>query len=116
MIPAILALLTCQLAGEAASRALGLPLPGPVLGMLLMISGFALIPGLLDVIRPVAQSLLANLSLLFVPAGVGIVGHLDSLGGQLLPILAAIILSTILAITVGALTFAAVAHLTGSTE
>ena len=40
----------------------------------------------------------------------------DSLGGQLLPILAAIVLSTILAITVGALTFAAVARLTGSAE
>ncbi len=116
MIAAILALLTCQLAGEATSRALGLPLPGPVLGMLLMMLGFALIPGLLDLVRPVAQSLLANLSLLFVPAGVGIVGHLDRLGGQLLPILTAIVLSTILAIGVGALTFAAVARLTGTPE
>ena len=61
MIPAILALLVCQLAGEAASRALGLPLPGPVLGMLLMMLGFALIPGLLALVRPVAQSLLARL-------------------------------------------------------
>ena len=116
MIPAILAILPCQLAGEATSRALGLPLPGPVLGMLLMIAGFALIPGLLALVRPVAQSLLANLSLLFVPAGVGIVGHLDRLGGQLLPILTAIVLSTILAIAVGALTFAGVARLTGNAE
>ena len=116
MIPAILALLVCQLAGEATSRALGLPLPGPVLGMLLMMLGFAVVPGLLALVRPVAQSLLANLSLLFVPAGVGIVGHLDRLGGQLLPILAAIILSTIAAIAVGALTFAAVARLTGTSE
>ena len=113
MIPAILALLSCQLAGEATSRALALPLPGPVLGMLLMGAGFALIPGLLALVRPVAQSLLANLSLLFVPAGVGIVGHLDRLGSHLIPILAAIVLSTILAIAVGALTFAAVARLTG---
>jgi len=116
MILAILALLVCQLAGEAAARALGLPLPGPVLGLLLMMTGFALIPGLLALVRPVAQSLLANLSLLFIPAGVGIVGHLDKLGGQLIPILAAIVLSTNLAIAVGALTFGAVARLTGTAE
>jgi len=116
MILAILALLVCQLAGEAAARALGLPLPGPVLGLLLMMTGFALIPGLLALDRPVAHSLLANLSLLFIPAGVGIVGHLDKLGGQLIPILAAIVLSTILAIAAGALTFAAVARLTGTAE
>ena len=116
MILAILALLVCQLAGEAAARALGLTLPGPVLGLLLMMTGFALIPGLLALVRPVAQTLLANLSLLFIPAGVGIVGHLDKLGGQLIPILAAIVLSTILAIAAGALTSAAVARLTGTAE
>jgi putative effector of murein hydrolase LrgA (UPF0299 family) len=116
MIPAILALLACQLAGEAATRALTLPLPGPVLGMILMMAGLAVFPGLPTRVRPVAQSLLANLSLLFVPAGVGIVGHLDRLGNQLPPILAAILLSTVLAIAVGALTFAAVARLTGPSE
>jgi putative effector of murein hydrolase LrgA (UPF0299 family) len=113
MIHAVLVLLACQLGGEATARALSLPVPGPVLGMLFLCTGFALVPGLVALVRPVAQSVLANLSLLFVPAGVGIVGHLDRLGGQLLPILAAIALSTLLAIAVGALTFAAVARLAG---
>lgn len=116
MIPALLALLICQLAGEAAVRAAGLPLPGPVVGMALLVAGFAVIPGLLDRVRPVAQGLLAHLSLLFVPAGVGIVGHLDKLGDQGPAILLALVVSTALAIVVGAAVFVAVARATGSAE
>ena len=115
MIPALLALLLCQLAGETAARALHLPLPGPVLGLVLMLALFALFPRLLAVVRPVAQGILAHLSLLFVPAGVGVVGHLGLLGESGLPILAALLVSTTLAIAVGALAFAAVARWTGNT-
>ncbi|MFT7057684.1 MAG: putative effector of murein hydrolase LrgA (UPF0299 family) [Pseudorhodobacter sp.] len=114
MIPALLALLLCQLTGEALARALALPLPGPVLGLLLLLAGFALFPKLVDIVRPLAQGLLGHLSLLFIPAGVGVVGHLDSLGGQGLPVLLALLVSTPLAIAVGALVFVAVARLTGS--
>lgn len=113
MIHALIAILFCQLAGEAAARSLGLPVPGPVLGMVLMLAGLAASARLRDLIRPVAQGLLAHLSLLFVPAGVGVVGHLDRLGGQGAGLILALIASTVLAIAVGALTFAAVARLTG---
>ncbi|MBI1170161.1 CidA/LrgA family protein [bacterium] len=114
MIAALLPLLLCQLVGEAVSRALHLPLPGPVLGLILMLAGFALWPGLLNRVRPLAQGFLGHLSLLFVPAGVGVVGHLDELSRTGLPLLVALVVSTVLAITVGALTFAAVARWTGS--
>jgi len=113
MIPAFLTLLTCQLTGEVVTRALHLPLPGPVLGLLLLLAGFALFPKLLAVVRPLAQGLLGHLSLLFIPAGVGVVGHLDALGGQGLPILLAVLVSTPLAIAVGALAFVATSRLTG---
>lgn len=116
MIHALLILLGCQLAGEAAARALSLPLPGPVLGLMLLVAGFALIPGLVGMMRPIAQGILGHLSLLFVPAGVGVVGHLDRLGNAGLPLLLAIILSTALAISVGALAFTAVARLTGASD
>lgn len=116
MVLPLLAILLCQLIGETVTRALGWPLPGPVLGMVLMLAGFAVIPGFLDMIRPVAQGILAHLTLLFVPAGVGVVAHLDKLGGQVLPILAALVGSTILAIAAGAWTFALVARLTGGRE
>lgn len=113
MIPALLTLLSCQLAGEAIARALSLPLPGPVLGLLLLLAGFAVFPKLVGVVRPLAQGLLGHLSLLFIPAGVGVVGHLEALGGQGLPIMLALLVSTPLAIAVGALAFVATARLTG---
>jgi putative effector of murein hydrolase LrgA (UPF0299 family) len=114
MVPALTALLLAQLAGEALARASGLPLPGPVLGLALLLAAFAALPRLADTVRPVAQGILAHLSLLFVPAATGIVGHLDRLGAEALPILAAIVISTVLAIAVGAGVFAAVARATGT--
>jgi len=113
MLHAILILLTCQLAGEATARSLDLPLPGPVLGLMLLMVGLATLPGLLSLMRPLATGLLAHLSLLFVPAGVGVIGHLDRLGGQGAILLAAIVISTGLAIAAGALAFIATARLTG---
>lgn len=116
MIPALLAIFTCQLAGEALSRTLSLPLPGPVLGMVLMVVALTVSPRLAAVVSPVAQGILSHMSLLFVPAGVGVVGHLAALGDQGGPILLAILGSTVLSIAAGALTFAAVARLTGSRD
>lgn len=114
MINALLPLLLSQLAGEAAARALGLPVPGPVLGMLILLTAFALFPALITTVRPVAQALLANLSLLFVPAGVGIVGHISTLDTQGPAILLALLVSTALAIVAAAFTFTLVARLTGN--
>lgn len=116
MLHALIAILACQLLGETAARALGLPLPGPVLGMVLMIGLIAAFPRMLAMIRPTAQGILAHLSLLFVPAGVGVVGHIATLGNQTAAILFAVVASTVLAIAAGALTFAAVARLTGSRD
>ena len=67
--------------------------------------------------RPLAQGVLGYLSLLFVPAGVGVVGHLDRLGGaQGVAILAAVVVSTALAIGIGALVFTLVARAMGTQD
>ncbi|MDH2328513.1 CidA/LrgA family protein [Cereibacter sp. SYSU M97828] len=116
MIHALLLLLACQLAGETVSRALNLPLPGPVLGMLLMLGILVTVPKAADLMRPVAGFILANLSLLFVPAGVGVVAYLGVLHQDGLAILLAVALSTVTAIIVGALAFTAVARMTGNRE
>lgn len=116
MIHALLAILLCQLAGEATVRALSLPLPGPVLGMVLMVLALRLSPRLLALVSPLARGLLANMSLLFIPAGVGVVGHAAILGASGGPLFLALFGSTVLAIAVGALTFAAVARLTGNSD
>jgi holin-like protein len=113
MIPAFLIILGCQLAGELVSRLSGLPIPGPVLGMALMLAGLRLSPWLRGLVRPVAEGILRNLLLLFVPAGVGAAGHLATLGENLLPILVAVAGSTVLAIAAGALTYKLVARIAG---
>lgn len=116
MLHALIAILILQLIGETLSRALGLPVPGPVLGLVLMVGLLIASRRFADLVRPTAQGLLSHLSLLFVPAGVGVVGHFATLGDQTAAILLAVLGSTVLAITVGALVFAAVARLTGSQD
>ena len=116
MIPALTVILACQLVGEATARALALPVPGPVLGMALLVAGFAVSPKLLELVKPVAQGILGHLSLLFVPAGVGVIGHLDRLGTSGLGIVLAIVVSTVAAIAVGALVFTGLARLTGTED
>jgi holin-like protein len=96
-------LLSCQLAGEVIVIATGLPLPGPVVGMALLLTGLLLrgrIPTGLD---RMGDALLSHLSLLFVPAGVGVMLHAELLGAELLPIAASVVLSTLLTIAVTAL-------------
>lgn len=116
MIPALATILMFQLAGEVVSRALGLPLPGPVLGMVGLVIAFLLHPPLAEMVRSAAQGLLRNLSLLFVPAGVGVVANFSLLAEQGAAMAVAVVISTVLAIAVGAGTFVAVARLVGSRE
>jgi holin-like protein len=108
MIFPLTLLLGFQLAGEVLSRGLGLPFPGPVLGLAGLLVALRLVPGLAGRMQAVAQGLLANLSLLFVPAGVGVVGHLEVLRAEGVGLILALVGSTALAIAVGALVFQAV--------
>lgn len=110
MIGAFTGLLLCQLVGEILARALRLPLPGPVLGLLLLFGLLAwrgqtgrAVPAALD---DVANGLLRNLSLLFIPAAVGVVQYLGLLRQLAVPIALAVVVSTALALAVTALTFA----------
>lgn len=113
---AFLLILVLQVTGEALSRSLGLPIPGPLVGMILLIVLCLIVPAVAEVIRPVVQALLSHLSILFVPAGAGVVGHFATLGDKALVIVAATVGSTVLAIAAAALTFALVARLTGSRD
>ena len=116
MIYHLALILGFQLVGEVIARALGLPVPGPVIGMVLFVITMIAWPKLADDIRDTAMGLLAHLSLLFVPAGVGIVGHLNNLGETLLPLLAVIIGSTAISILVAVYTFLFFSRLGGSDE
>lgn len=113
MIWPLAILLACQLVGEIVTRALGLPVPGPVLGMVLLLVLLVSVPRMKDLIAPTTQTILGNLSLLFVPAGVGVVSHLDKIAQYGFGLLVALLLSTLLALTASVLTFRAVARLMG---
>src|ERR1700686_4257915 len=75
MIQALMLLLLCQLAGELAARVAAIPVPGPVLGMLLLFALLLWRARLAADVRETTQGLLRHLSLLFVPAGVGVINH-----------------------------------------
>ena len=94
MLQALAALLSLQLAGEALARGLGWPVPGPVVGMAVLLLALGLRPRWLEALKPTAHGLLAHLSLLFVPAGVGVMLHLQRLGEEAWAIGVALVLST----------------------
>jgi putative effector of murein hydrolase LrgA (UPF0299 family) len=102
MLGPITVLLVCQLVGELTVLVLKLPVPGPVLGMLLLFVGLLVRGGVPRPLSDTAGGLLRNLSLLFVPAGVGVMAHLGRLSDEALPIAAALIGSTLLSIAVTA--------------
>jgi holin-like protein len=119
MIEAILILLSCQLVGETLTRGFGLPVPGPVLGMALLFASLQVrarlqpdAPGVETLpLGAVATFLLANLSLLFVPAGAGITSHAATLAEHGVGLIAALVLSTAVTLAVTALVFVKVAGL-----
>lgn len=116
MIPALTALLAFQLAGELIVGLTGVPVPGPVLGMMLLVSFFAIRGGVPDALKKVASVILQHLSLLFVPAGVGLMLHAARIEAEWLAIGAALIGSTVLSLVVTVLVFRACARLNDRQE
>jgi len=107
MPTSFLVLVGCQLIGEVLRRALHLPLPGPVIGMLLLATVLAIAgndpEGDVEETSQLAQTanaLIANMGLLFVPAGVGVIVEFGVLRQNWLPILVGLLLSTILGLIV----------------
>ena len=108
MLVSFASLLLFQCLGEGITFAFKLPVPGPVVGMLLLFVALVLYPPLLEKIEATGSELLRHLSLLFVPAGVGIVAAATQLRGQWVAMIAALVVSTLLTLTVTALVTRAV--------
>jgi holin-like protein len=104
MIPALTTLLCFQLLGEVVVLLTALPVPGPVLGLALLLATLAVRPRWLERLKPTTQGLLQHLSLLFVPAGVGVMQHLQRLGHEALAIGVALVVSTLVGLAVSAWT------------
>jgi holin-like protein len=114
MIASLSLILLCQLAGEVFVRSLGLPMPGPVIGLMLLLvlllmrDRFAtLARGPLQdgSVESTSRGLLANLSLLFVPAGVGVVQKLDLIVDHGMAFLGVLVISVLVTLLVTVATF-----------
>jgi len=103
MLFAFAVLLIFQCLGEAISHALGLPVPGPVIGMLLLFVALLVSPALMERVEATGNALLSHLSLLFVPAGAGILATAGTVQGHWLAVLASLVVGTVLTLTVTAL-------------
>ena len=101
MIETLTLLLAMQLLGEVLVRLLELPVPGPVVGMAVLF--FALLirgkplPGAMG---QTVNGLLRHLSMLFIPAGVGVILYLGVIADQWLAISLSLVFSTLLTIAV----------------
>lgn len=100
MLESLAILLLCQLVGELIVVALDWPVPGPVIGMALLFIGLVVRGDAPQPLIDTANGLLGQLSLLFVPAGVGVMTHLTLLGNQWLPLTSSLVVSTLLTIAV----------------
>jgi putative effector of murein hydrolase LrgA (UPF0299 family) len=120
MIASLSLILLCQLAGEVITRGLGLPLPGPVLGLLFLLvlllardrfAGLARGPLQQEGVEKASRGLLANLSLMFVPAGVGVVQKLDLIASHGIAVAAVLAISVVVTLLVTVATFLAAGRL-----
>jgi holin-like protein len=94
MLNALTLLVVCQFLGEITARFLDLPLPGPVIGLVLLLGLLVWRGGPAPGLEATGNWLLRHFGLLFVPAGVGVITQLDTLGANWLALLVAIPLST----------------------
>jgi putative effector of murein hydrolase LrgA (UPF0299 family) len=114
MIHAIALVLGMQLTGEGIARIAGFSVPGPVIGLVLLALLLAALPSLRKVVEPLANTLLGHLSLLFVPAAVGLIQHLGVFANDFWPLILALSLSTLLTLIVTATVFVLVDRWMGS--
>jgi holin-like protein len=95
-------LLLLQAAGEALTHTMGLPFPGPVVGLVLLLPALQ-VGWIRAPVAAAAELLLSHLSLLFVPVGVGVITHLALLSQYGFQLVAVIVLSTWIGMAVTAL-------------
>lgn len=92
------------LAGELLNRIFRIPIPGNVLGMIILL--ILLVTGIikLEMIEKISKFLLDHLAFFFVPAAANILNNLELIQSQWLPIMGVILISTVVVMTVTGLT------------
>ena len=106
MLKSIFIIFLFQLIGETIQKYFDLTIPGPVIGLILLLITLIALKGTKNIyikntkeeISSTSNYITSYLSLLFVPIGVGVVMHLSYLEKNYIPVLAVIFISTILTI------------------
>ena len=99
------ALVLCLELGNLVAWGLGLPVPGTVIGILILLLGLAALRRVPDALNDVSLWLLGHLNLLYVPAGVGVMGYVALVARDFWPIVVTLFVSTFLATLAAALAF-----------
>lgn len=103
MVRGLLVLLACQLVGEFVVTTLGVPVPGPVVGMVILLVALKVRrPGPRSPVVKTADALLSHLQLLFIPAGAGVVACLPLLAPSWLPIVGGLVVGWLAALVMTA--------------
>lgn len=116
LLSGFLALLALLCVGDLISGSFGLPVPGAVLAMGLAVLLCMVRPAIAERLEPAATLLIRHLSLLFVPAGVGVVAIAAQLSGEWLAVLVTLVLSTFASIVVTALVARALSRRTAARD
>jgi holin-like protein len=116
MLYAFAGLLVLQLIGEALAQSLSLPLPGPLIGMLLLF-GFLLQRGSVPAaLQECTNGLLRNLMLLFIPAVTGVMLYFERVGQEWHAIFGASIAGAAVTMVVTVFTLRLMLRLTGGAQ
>lgn len=105
MLYAVLALLAFQWLGEVLVRALGWPLPGALVGALLLLAALLALGRLPKALEQVSGALLQNMMLLFIPIIAGVMLHFERIASEWLPFIVSCIVGAALTLVVTALVF-----------
>lgn len=108
MLASLSVIVLFELAGDLLRSLLRLPVPGPVIGMALLLAALAVRRRLPETLDHAASGLLSYLPMLFVPAGVGIMAHFALIRTEWPVIAAALLVSSLLTIVVTAATMIAI--------
>lgn len=96
MIKSCSILFGCLAVGELVVWLLGLPLPGSILGMLLLTALLQMKVVKLEWVQTVADLLVKNLGFFFIPPGVALMLYFDIIRAEFWPIVGATLISTLL--------------------
>ena len=105
MIKGFIVIIGLLLVGEVLSDGFSLPVPGSVIGMVLLFVGLIILKSVPDDVGKVSDGLVAHIGLLFVPAGAGISLYLGMIAENWLVIVLASVGSTVLSLIATVLLF-----------